>query len=111
MHSSLKANITIGNLISDHGLVIFCSCPSRKREHPAVSPFFWTRDMQGRSKYSETQARIHAHRLRCKSLAPMQVGESARLVADFLATREVTSCPTRYAMPVEQWIQPLRSAH
>jgi hypothetical protein len=67
--------------------------------------------MQGTSRYSETQARIHAHRLRCKSLPPMQAGESARLVADFLATREITSCPTRYAAPVEQWLQPARSGY
>jgi hypothetical protein len=67
--------------------------------------------MQGTSKCCETLARIRAHRLRCQSLPPMQAGESARLVADFLATRKITSCPTRYAVPVEQRLQPARSGY
>ena len=57
----------------------------------------------------EIWARIHAHRLRCQSLPRMQAGESARLVADFLATREVTFCPARYAAPVEHRRQPDQS--
>ena len=32
----------------------------------------------------------------------MQPGEAERLVAAFLATHDVTACPTRYAAPVEQ---------
>lgn len=68
-------------------------------------------DMQGTSRCSETLARIRAHRLRCQSLPPMQAEETARLVADFLATREITSCPTRYAAPVEQRLQPVRSGY
>jgi hypothetical protein len=34
--------------------------------------------------------------------APMQPGEAGRLVADFLAARSITACPTRYAAPIEQ---------
>ena len=66
--------------------------------------------MPGTSR-REIWTRIHAHRVRCQSLPPMQAGESARLVADFLATREITSCPTRYAAPVEQRLQPARSEY
>jgi hypothetical protein len=51
----------------------------------------------------------HAHRQRCKGLPPMQAGEAERLVAEFLATRGITACPTRYAAPVEQRSQPTRS--
>ena len=43
--------------------------------------------MQIKFEYSETLARSHAHRLRCRSLPPMQAGEAARLVAEFLASR------------------------
>jgi hypothetical protein len=32
----------------------------------------------------------------------MQPGEADRLVADFLAAKSITACPTRYAAPVEQ---------
>jgi hypothetical protein len=32
----------------------------------------------------------------------MQPGEAERLLAGFLATRSVTTCPTRYAAPIEQ---------
>jgi hypothetical protein len=44
----------------------------------------------------------NAHRWRCKNLPPMQPGEADRLVADFLAAKSITACPTRYAAPVEQ---------
>ena len=65
--------------------------------------------MPGTSR-RETWARINAHRMRCQSLPPMQAGESARLVADFLAGGgEVIFCPARYAAPVEQRLQPARS--
>ena len=40
-----------------------------------------------KSKYPETLARNHAHRLRCRSLPPMQAGKAARLMAEFLASR------------------------
>jgi len=43
-----------------------------------------------------------AHLRRCKSLPPVQPGEADRLVADFLAARSITVCPTRYAAPIEQ---------
>ena len=43
-----------------------------------------------------------AHRRRCNSLPPMQPGEADRLIADFLAAKSATVCPTRYAAPVEQ---------
>ena len=46
--------------------------------------------------------KAHEHRLRCKKLPPMRSGEAERLVADFLATRDITACPPRYAAPVEQ---------
>ena len=38
-------------------------------------------------------AKANAHRLRCKSLPAMQPGEAERLLAGFLATRSVTTCP------------------
>jgi hypothetical protein len=43
-----------------------------------------------------------AHWQRCKSLPPMQPGEADRLIADFVAAKGITSCPTRYAAPIEQ---------
>jgi hypothetical protein len=43
-----------------------------------------------------------AHRQRCRSLPPVQAGEAGRLMAEFLATRSITACPTRYAAPIEQ---------
>jgi hypothetical protein len=43
-----------------------------------------------------------AHLLRCKSLSPVQPGEADRLVADFLAAKSITACPTRCAAPIEQ---------
>ena len=52
-----------------------------------------------------------AHRRRCKSLPPVQPGEAERLMADFLATRGVTACPTRYAAPIEQQSKPARRGH
>ena len=67
--------------------------------------------MQGTSGRYETLARIRSHRMRCQSLPPMQAGEPARLVADFLATRDVTFCPARYAAPVEQRLRPAQSAY
>jgi hypothetical protein len=53
--------------------------------------------------------KARAHRLRCKSLPPMQAGEAERLTAGFLATRDVTVCPARYAAPIEQRVQLARS--
>jgi hypothetical protein len=59
--------------------------------------------MQNKWSFSDTLAvKTRAHRLRCKSLPPLQPGEAERLMAGFLATRDVTACPTRYAAPIEQ---------
>jgi hypothetical protein len=52
-----------------------------------------------------------AHRRRCKGLPPVKPGEVERLVAGFLATRGVTALPTRYAAPIEQRLQSVRSAY
>ena len=69
-------------------------------------------DMQEHSTFFGALAtKAHEHRLRCKKLPPMQSGEAERLVADFLATRDITACPPRYAAPVEQRLQPARSGH
>ena len=54
------------------------------------------------ASFAAVAAKSHAHRLRCKNLLKMQTGEAERLLAGFLATRDVTACPTRYAAPVEQ---------
>ena len=67
--------------------------------------------MQEKSKFFGALATpAHAHRLRCKSLPPVRAGEAERLVAAFLADKSITMCPTRYAAPVEQRHQPMRSA-
>jgi len=42
------------------------------------------------------------HRRRCETLPPLQSGEAEALVANFLASRSITVCPTRYAAPIEQ---------
>jgi hypothetical protein len=49
----------------------------------------------------------HAHRVRCRSLPPIQAGEAEQLMAAFLATRRVTDCPTRYATAMQQGAAPL----
>jgi hypothetical protein len=53
----------------------------------------------------------HAHRLRCRSLPPLQAGEAERLLAGFLATKDITVCPVRYAAPVEQRLQSTRRGY
>jgi hypothetical protein len=55
--------------------------------------------MQNRLSFSG--ATVQAHR-RCMGLPPLQAGEAERLMAEFLATRGVTVCPTRYAVPTAQ---------
>lgn len=50
-----------------------------------------------------------AHRLRCRSLPPLRRGESEALVSAFLAARSATTCPLRYAAPLEQLSRPSRS--
>ena len=49
-----------------------------------------------------TATKAQAHRRRCMSLPPLQAGEAERLMAEFLATRGVSVCPTRYALPTAQ---------
>jgi hypothetical protein len=52
--------------------------------------------------YGRGSSEARAHRDRCESLSPMQAGEAERLIAAFLATNQITACPARYALPVEQ---------
>jgi hypothetical protein len=52
-----------------------------------------------------------AHRRRCKNLPPMEAGEAERLVAEFLASKGITACPTRYAARVEPRSNPSRSGY
>jgi hypothetical protein len=59
----------------------------------------------------ESATKVRAHRRRCKNLPPIQAGEAERLVAAFLATRDVTACPTRYAAPIEQRSQLTRTGY
>ena len=40
----------------------------------------------------------------------MQPGEAERLIADFLASKSITACPTRYAAQIEQRPQFSRNA-
>jgi len=70
-----------------------------------------TRDMQDKTRFFGALASAHAHRLRCKSLPPIQNGEAELLVAGFLATRDITICPARYAAPVEQRLHSVRRGH
>jgi len=44
-------------------------------------------------------------------LPPVQKGEAERLVAEFLARHRVTSCPTRYAVAIEQRPQSSRGGY
>jgi hypothetical protein len=68
--------------------------------------------MQRTTSFSGALAsQAHAHRLRCKSLPPIQAGEAERLVAGFLATNAITACPTRYAAPVEQRLHPAQRGY
>jgi len=48
---------------------------------------------------------------RCKLLAPVQRGETERLVAQFMRTRSIVICPARYAAPVELGAHVVRSGH
>jgi hypothetical protein len=64
-----------------------------------------------RSSIGELTADALAHLRRCKSLPPIQHGEAERLIAQFLATRSVTACPTRYLAPIEPQSQLARSGY
>ena len=58
--------------------------------------------MQDKASFIGASAtKAHANRVRRRNL-PLQNGEVERLVADFLATRDITACPARYAALVEQ---------
>jgi hypothetical protein len=50
-----------------------------------------------------------ARRRRCRSLPPIQHGEAERLIANFLATKDVTVCPIRYLLPIEPQSQLARN--
>jgi hypothetical protein len=63
------------------------------------------------TSFAAVAAKSQAHRMRCKNLPPMQPGEAERLMAGFLATRDVTACPARYAAPVEQQSHLARSGY
>jgi hypothetical protein len=56
-------------------------------------------------------AEAQAHRRRSKSLPKVQPGEAERLIADFVAAKGITTCPTRYAAPIEQLSQLVRHTH
>jgi hypothetical protein len=56
-------------------------------------------------------AEAQVHRRWCKSLPQVQPGVAERLIADFVATKGVTTCPTRYAAPIEQLSQLVRHTH
>jgi hypothetical protein len=70
--------------------------------HTTLTPHRWS---------AALTAEAQAHRRRCKSLPKVQPGEAARLIADLVATKGVTTCPTRYAAPIEQLSQLVRHAH
>ena len=67
--------------------------------------------MRDKTKLFGALALAHAHRLRCKSLPPIQDGEAERLVAGFLAISDITICPARYAAPVEQQLHAERRVY
>ena len=65
--------------------------------------------MQGKpSGFNRESQLAFAHTRRCKTLAPLRPSEQEHLVAAFLAVKNVTVCPTRYAAPVEQRPQLIR---
>ena len=51
---------------------------------------------------SQTKQKAKAHRERCRALPPLRPGEVDRLVAEFLANRVVTQCPTMFVTTVSQ---------
>jgi hypothetical protein len=59
----------------------------------------------------ELTADALAHRRRCRSLPPIRHGEAERLIAEFLAARGVTACPTRYLALIEPRSQLARSGY
>jgi hypothetical protein len=82
------------------------------RDHHAAKVAMTAQPSAGSDPAPDTPvAEGSAHRRRCKSLPPMQNGEAERLVADFLARKAITACPTRYAVRVEQRSKPTRSGY
>jgi hypothetical protein len=57
---------------------------------------------QKTSTYGRLSIQALQHRRRCESLPPLQKGEAELLVAQFVAAKGITECPTRYVLPVEQ---------
>lgn len=57
---------------------------------------------QKTSTYGRLSIQALQHRRRCETLPPLRSGEAERLVAQFVAERGITTCPPRYALPVEQ---------
>jgi hypothetical protein len=62
---------------------------------------------QAWNSYGRVPTAAQAHRQRCARLTPLRAGEVERLTADFLATRSITACPTRYVVPVAQHAGPV----
>ena len=62
-----------------------------------------------KSRHLEIRPATAAQLQRCNDLPPMQPGEADRLIACFLAAKNATVCPTRYAAPVEQRPRLLRT--
>lgn len=57
------------------------------------------------ASFNQDRSDIQARWQRCKRLPPLKVGEAEALTASFLASRNVTFCPVRYAAAIEQRTQ------
>jgi hypothetical protein len=86
--------------------VIFCL--SRHRVRPGMPG----RISEGKgfmfrsaASFNQDRSDVQARWQRCKRLPPLRVGEAEALTAAFLASRNVTFCPVRYAAAVEQRTQ------
>jgi hypothetical protein len=44
----------------------------------------------------------YAHYQRCQRLPPLKAEEIEGLVAAYLVSKSITTCPTRFAAPIEQ---------
>ncbi len=58
------------------------------------------------SWFDKPSEQAREHWRRCKELPPLRSGEAEILMTEFLATRSITVCPTRYAAPLQQRYQP-----
>ncbi|MGC1410238.1 MAG: hypothetical protein WA864_15020 [Acetobacteraceae bacterium] len=54
------------------------------------------------SRFGRPSEQAREHWQRCKKLPPLQNGEAESLTTEFLATRSITVCPARYAVPLHQ---------